>query len=110
MLKKVILTAALFFALAIGYVPRLVERGQVGRGLAVVSAGATAGFVLGVPLSTALGSAGCSGALAIAAPLTPSATTEASPALGAAGSAVDPALAPAASRRFPLRPPRAFPA
>ncbi|AZG46560.1 MFS transporter [Gordonia insulae] len=48
---------ALFFSVCIGYVPRLVERGQVGRGLAVVAGGSTAGFVLGVPLSTTLGAA-----------------------------------------------------
>lgn len=48
---------ALFFAVCIGYVPRLVEHGQVGRGLAIVGGGTTAGFVLGVPLSTALGTA-----------------------------------------------------
>ncbi|MGC4964051.1 MFS transporter [Gordonia sp. DT218] len=50
------LSHALFFSVCIGYVPRLVESGQVGRGLALVSGGATAGFVLGVPVSTALGS------------------------------------------------------
>ncbi|WAC53540.1 MFS transporter [Gordonia sp. SL306] len=51
------LAHALFFSVCIGYVPRLVEHRQVGRGLAVVAGGTTAGFVLGVPLSTALGSA-----------------------------------------------------
>lgn len=51
------LSHALFFSVCIGYVPRLVEHGQIGRGLAVVAGGTTAGFVLGVPLSTALGSA-----------------------------------------------------
>ncbi|MYR07347.1 MFS transporter [Gordonia sp. SID5947] len=50
------LAHALFFSVCIGYVPRLVEKRQVGRGLAVVAGGTTAGFVLGVPLSTALGS------------------------------------------------------
>ncbi|GAB89922.1 MFS transporter [Gordonia rhizosphera] len=51
------LAHALFFSVCIGYVPRVVDRAQVGRGLAIVSVGATAGFVLGVPLSTTLGSA-----------------------------------------------------
>ncbi|MGV9709546.1 MFS transporter [Gordonia sp. NPDC003424] len=51
------LSHALFFAVCIGYVPRLVERAQVGRGLAIVGGGSTAGFVLGVPISTALGTA-----------------------------------------------------
>ncbi|MFC7755000.1 MFS transporter [Tsukamurella soli] len=51
------LAHALFFAVAIGYVFRLVEPGQVGRGLAIVAGGSTAGFVLGVPLSTVLGAA-----------------------------------------------------
>ncbi|MFW0782916.1 MFS transporter [Gordonia sp. CPCC 206044] len=62
---------ALFFSVCIGYVPRLVEGAQVGRGLAIVGAGTTAGFVLGVPLSTALGAAvgwrNAFGVLAIAA-------------------------------------------
>ncbi|MEP9417371.1 MFS transporter [Gordonia sp. VNQ95] len=47
---------ALFFSVCIGYVPRIVEKDQVGRALAVVSGGSTAGFVLGVPISTTLGS------------------------------------------------------
>lgn len=51
------LSHALFFAVCIGYVPRLVASGQVGRGLAIVGGGSTAGFVLGVPLSTVLGAA-----------------------------------------------------
>lgn len=51
------LTHALFFSLAIGYVPRLVERADVGRGLAIVSGGSSAGFVLGMPLSTSVGTA-----------------------------------------------------
>ncbi|MCF3938281.1 MFS transporter [Gordonia tangerina] len=59
---------ALFFSVCIGYVPRLVERGQVGRGLALVAGGTTAGFVLGVPLSTALGAAiGWRGSFAVLA-------------------------------------------
>jgi predicted MFS family arabinose efflux permease len=51
------LTHALFFSLTIGYVPRLVARADVGRALAIVSGGASAGFVLGMPLSTSLGTA-----------------------------------------------------
>jgi predicted MFS family arabinose efflux permease len=48
---------ALFFSLCIGYVPRLVGRADLGRGLALAAGGATAGYVLGVPLSTSLGTA-----------------------------------------------------
>ena len=51
------LTHALFFSLCIGYVPRLVGRAHVGRALAIAAGGASAGFVLGVPLSTSLGTA-----------------------------------------------------
>ena len=51
------LTHALFFSLTIGYVPRLVAQSDVGRALAIVSGGASAGFVLGMPLSTSLGTA-----------------------------------------------------
>jgi predicted MFS family arabinose efflux permease len=51
------LTHALFFSLAIGYVPRLVSSADVGRALAIVSGGASAGFVLGMPLSTVIGTA-----------------------------------------------------
>ena len=51
------LTHALFFSLTIGYVPRLVSHADVGRALAIVSGGASAGFVLGMPLSTSLGTA-----------------------------------------------------
>ncbi|MBS1692724.1 MAG: MFS transporter [Actinobacteria bacterium] len=50
-------THALFFSLCIGYTPRLVGQAQVGRALALVAGGASAGFVLGVPLSTSLGTA-----------------------------------------------------
>jgi len=50
-------THALFFSLIIGYVPRLVARADVGRALALVGGGASAGFVVGVPLSTTLGTA-----------------------------------------------------
>ena len=51
------LTHALFFSLCIGYVPRLVDRAQVGRALSIATGGASAGFVLGVPFSTSLGTA-----------------------------------------------------
>jgi predicted MFS family arabinose efflux permease len=50
-------THALFFSLVIGYAPRLVSRADVGRALALVGGGASAGFVAGVPLSTSLGTA-----------------------------------------------------
>ncbi len=63
-------THALFFSLVIGYTPRLVSRAHVGRALAVVAGGASAGFVLGVPLSTSLGTAvGWRAAFAILAAL-----------------------------------------
>ncbi|KQX07679.1 MULTISPECIES: MFS transporter [unclassified Leifsonia] len=48
---------ALFFSLSIAYGSRLVRPEYTGRALALVTAGASAGFVLGVPLSTALGTA-----------------------------------------------------
>jgi len=51
------ITHALFFSLCIGYVPRLVVRSQVGRALSIATGGASAGFVLGVPVSTSLGTA-----------------------------------------------------
>ena len=51
------ITHALFFSLCIGYVPRLVDRSQVGRALSIATGGASAGFVLGVPVSTSLGTA-----------------------------------------------------
>jgi predicted MFS family arabinose efflux permease len=51
------LTHALFFSLLIGYAPRLVSRAHVGRALALVASGASTGLVLGVPLSTSLGTA-----------------------------------------------------
>lgn len=50
-------THALFFSLCIGYVPRLVSGARVGRALAIAAGGVTAGFILGVPLSTSLGTA-----------------------------------------------------
>ncbi|MFC8182201.1 MULTISPECIES: MFS transporter [Nocardiaceae] len=48
---------ALFFSLCIGYVPRLVGPANLGRGLAIAAGGATAGYVLGVPISTSMGNA-----------------------------------------------------
>ncbi|SFR70498.1 Predicted arabinose efflux permease, MFS family [Agromyces sp. CF514] len=48
---------ALFFSLSIAYGSRLVHAAHTGRALALVTAGASAGFVLGVPLSTSLGTA-----------------------------------------------------
>ncbi|WP_072805901.1 MFS transporter [Rhodococcoides yunnanense] len=48
---------ALFFSLCIGYAPRLVDRAHVGRAIALATGGASVGFVLGVPLSTSLGTA-----------------------------------------------------
>ncbi|RDH77982.1 MFS transporter [Mycolicibacterium moriokaense] len=50
-------THALFFALVIGYSPRLVSAAHVGRALALAGSGVSAGFVLGVPLLTSLGTA-----------------------------------------------------
>ena len=50
-------THALFFSVFIGYAARLVPPAQTGRALAFASAGVSAGFILGVPLSTALGNA-----------------------------------------------------
>ena len=50
-------THALFFSLMIGYAPRLVSRAHVGRALALAGGGASAGMVLGVPLTTSLGTA-----------------------------------------------------
>ena len=48
---------ALFFSISIGYASRLVQPAYTGRALALVTAGASAGFVFGVPLSTSLGTA-----------------------------------------------------
>jgi predicted MFS family arabinose efflux permease len=50
-------THALFFSVFIGYATRLVPAAQTGRALALASVGVPAGFVLGVPLATALGNA-----------------------------------------------------
>ena len=51
------ITHALFFSVCIGYAARLVPRSQTGRAMALVSVGVSAGLILGVPLSTALGAA-----------------------------------------------------
>jgi len=51
------LSHALFFSVVIGYAVRLVPPAMTGRALALVSSGASVGFVLGVPLATALGNA-----------------------------------------------------
>ncbi|PJK23044.1 MFS transporter [Mycolicibacterium goodii] len=51
------ITHALFFSLVIGYAPRLVSGGQVGRALAVAGSGASLGLVLGAPSLTSLGTA-----------------------------------------------------
>ena len=48
---------ALYFSVSIGYGARLVQPLFTGRALALVTAGASAGFVFGVPLSTSLGAA-----------------------------------------------------
>jgi predicted MFS family arabinose efflux permease len=65
---------ALFFSLCIGYAPRLVDRGQVGKALALATGGASVGFVLGVPVSTSLGTAmgwrAAFGVLAVASAIT----------------------------------------
>ena len=51
------ITHALFFSVCIGYAARLVPASQTGRAMALASVGVSGGLVLGVPLSTALGSA-----------------------------------------------------
>jgi predicted MFS family arabinose efflux permease len=48
---------AVFFSVSIGYASRLVLPHLTGRALSLVTAGAAVGFVLGVPLTTALGTA-----------------------------------------------------
>ena len=50
-------TDAMFFSLCVGYTPRLVAAQQVGRALAQTMGGTSAGFILGVPILTALGTA-----------------------------------------------------
>ena len=51
------LAHGLFWAVVGAYAGHLVPRHQIGRAVAVTSGGATAAFVLGVPLGTALGHA-----------------------------------------------------
>jgi predicted MFS family arabinose efflux permease len=51
------MTHALFFSVCIGYSARLVPSSQTGRAMALASVGVSAGLVLGVPVSTALGQA-----------------------------------------------------
>jgi len=51
------LAHAIFFSISIAYASRLVAPRFAGRALSLVTAGATLGFVLGVPLSTSLGTA-----------------------------------------------------
>ncbi|MDN5803208.1 MAG: MFS transporter [Microlunatus sp.] len=48
---------ALFFSICIGYAARLVSPALTGRAMALVSVGISGGLVVGVPLSTALGTA-----------------------------------------------------
>ncbi len=48
---------AVFFSVSIGYASRLVRPHLAGRALGLVTLGASAGFVLGVPLTTSLGTA-----------------------------------------------------
>ncbi|MDM7831733.1 MFS transporter [Cellulomonas edaphi] len=83
---------AVFFSVAIGYAARLVQPLFVGRALALVTAGASAGFVLGVPLTTALGAAvgwrasflvlavACASAMVLAAAYLPAIATSPPPA------------------------------
>lgn len=62
---------AVFFSVCIGYGARLVPPAVMGRALGLVAAGASAAFVLGVPLGTAFGLAvGWRGAFAALAVLT----------------------------------------
>ena len=51
------LSHGLFFALANAYAAYLVPRERLGRAVAILTAGGTMAFVLGVPLGTAMGSA-----------------------------------------------------
>ncbi|WP_029251703.1 MFS transporter [Paraoerskovia marina] len=48
---------ALFFSVAIGYASRLVRPEFTGRALTIATLGGSAGFVVGVPLTTSLGTA-----------------------------------------------------
>jgi predicted MFS family arabinose efflux permease len=51
------ITHALFFSVCIGYAARLVPATRTGRAMALASVGVSGGLVLGVPLSTAVGTA-----------------------------------------------------
>ena len=51
------ITHALFFSVCIGYSARLVPPTQTGRAMALASVGVSGGLIVGVPLSTALGTA-----------------------------------------------------
>lgn len=51
------LSHGLFFALANAYAAYLVPRDRLGRAVAILTAGGTMAFVMGVPLGTALGNA-----------------------------------------------------
>ncbi|ROS75323.1 MFS transporter [Cellulomonas sp. PhB143] len=48
---------AVFFSISIGYASRLVRPEFTGRALTIATVGGSAGFVVGVPLSTSLGTA-----------------------------------------------------
>lgn len=48
---------ALFFSVAIGYASRLVRPEFTGRALTIATLGGSAGFVIGVPMTTSLGTA-----------------------------------------------------
>jgi predicted MFS family arabinose efflux permease len=77
------LAHAIFFSISIAYASRLVAPRFAGRALSLVTAGATLGFVLGVPFSTSLGiavgwrwsfavlAAGCAVSLLLVAALLP---------------------------------------
>ena len=48
---------ALFFSISIGYAARLAPASHTGKAMALMSVGGSAGFVLGVPLGTVIGTA-----------------------------------------------------
>lgn len=48
---------ALFFSISIGYAARLAPLSHTGKAMALMSVGGSAGFVLGVPLGTVIGTA-----------------------------------------------------
>jgi len=50
-------THAVFFSVSIGYATRLVAPTHMGRALALVSSGTSAGLVIGSPIATAIGTA-----------------------------------------------------